>query len=193
MHAAIGLGAIAVTDGHAHRRRPRDRTACGRSRARRHCRRGGQDRRARRGDRPLPRARNPARSQFDDIVAAIRSEDGASSTLPHPFDRMHSITGSERRCTAACRRANIFEVYNARLLFEAYNDEALRFARKYNLTMGAGSDAHVLQEVGTGALRAFHGREEFLQSLQVGHEAPAVPCVPPVSQVDGPGQGTGSS
>ena len=47
----------------------------------------------------------------------------------------------------------MFEVYNARLLFEAYNDEALRFARKYDLTMGAGSDAHVLQGVGTGALR----------------------------------------
>jgi predicted metal-dependent phosphoesterase TrpH len=53
----------------------------------------------------------------------------------------------------------VFEVYNARLLFETYNDEALRFARKYNLTMGAGSDAHVLQGVGTGAvrMRAFEG------------------------------------
>ena len=47
----------------------------------------------------------------------------------------------------------MFEVYNARLLFETYNDEALRFARKYDLTMGAGSDAHVLQGVGTGAVR----------------------------------------
>ena len=26
---------------------------------------------------------------------------------------------------------DVFEVYNARLLFEGYNDEALRFARKY--------------------------------------------------------------
>jgi len=33
--------------------------------------------------------------------------------------------------------------------------------------MGAGSDAHVLQGVGTGAvrMRAFHGPEEFLVSL----------------------------
>src|SRR5260370_41572242 len=63
---------------------------------------------------------------------------------------------------------DIFEVYNARLLFEAYNAEALRFARKYNLTMGAGSDAHVLQGVGTGALRmrAFRDPEEFLISLR---------------------------
>jgi predicted metal-dependent phosphoesterase TrpH len=62
---------------------------------------------------------------------------------------------------------DVFEVYNARLLFEAYNDEALRFARKYNLTMGAGSDAHVLQGVGTGALRmrAFRDPEEFMISL----------------------------
>ena len=62
----------------------------------------------------------------------------------------------------------MLEVYNARLLFEAYNDEALRFARKYGLTMGAGSDAHVLQGAGTGAvrMRAFEGPEEFLISLR---------------------------
>ena len=62
----------------------------------------------------------------------------------------------------------MLEVYNARLPFESFNDEALRFARKYNLTMGAGSDAHVLQGVGTGALRMrrFDGPEEFLVSLR---------------------------
>ena len=61
----------------------------------------------------------------------------------------------------------MFEVYNARLLFETYNDEALRFARKYNLTMGAGSDAHVLPGVGTGAMsmRAFRNAEEFMIGL----------------------------
>jgi predicted metal-dependent phosphoesterase TrpH len=66
---------------------------------------------------------------------------------------------------------DVFEVYNARLLFEGYNDEALRFATKYNLTMGAGSDAHVLQGVGTGAMRmrAFHGPEELLPSLHSAH------------------------
>jgi hypothetical protein len=63
---------------------------------------------------------------------------------------------------------DVFEVYNARLLFEAHNDEALRFARKYDLTMGAGSDAHVLQGRGTGALRmrAFTDPEEFMISLR---------------------------
>jgi hypothetical protein len=65
----------------------------------------------------------------------------------------------------------VFEVYNARLLFDAYNDEAVRFAAKYNLTVGAGSDAHVLQGVGTGVMRMrrFDGPEEFLVSLRTAH------------------------
>ena len=60
------------------------------------------------------------------------------------------------------------EVYNARLLFDTYNAEAVRFARKYNLLMGAGSDAHVLQGVGTGMarMRAFTDPEEFVVSLR---------------------------
>ena len=91
---------------------------------------------------------------------------------------------------------DVLEVYNARLLFEAYNDEALRFARKYGLTMGAGSDAHVLQGVGTGALRmrAFEGPEEFLISASGAREVVRRPRslpLPPVAQVGGPGQGKG--
>ena len=108
----------------------------------------------------------PRGMSFGDTVAAIHEQEGIAY-LPHPFDRMHSIPDA-----ATLRRhldaIDVFEVYNARLLFDAYNDEALRFARKYNLTMGAGSDAHVLQGVGTGALRMreFHDREEFLVSLR---------------------------
>jgi hypothetical protein len=107
----------------------------------------------------------PKGMSFVETIAAIKEQDGLVY-LPHPFDRMHSIPDA-----ATLRRhldeIDIFEVYNARLLFDGYNDEALRFARKYNLTMGAGSDAHVLQGVGTGALRMreFHDRDEFLASL----------------------------
>jgi predicted metal-dependent phosphoesterase TrpH len=108
----------------------------------------------------------PRGLSFADTVAAIR-EQGGLVYLPHPFDRMHSIP-EPATLQRHLADIDVFEVYNARLLFEAYNDEALRFARKYNLTMGAGSDAHVLQGVGTGALRmrAFEGPEEFLVSLR---------------------------
>ena len=80
---------------------------------------------------------------------------------------MHAIPRA-KTLHAQLAEIDVFEVYNARLLFEGYNDEALRFARKYGLTCGAGSDAHVLQGVGTGALRmrAFRDRDEFLLSLR---------------------------
>ena len=108
----------------------------------------------------------PPGLSFAATVDAIRAQ-GGIVYVPHPFDRLHAIPDA-----ATLRRhvqqIDVLEVYNARLLFEAYNDEALRFARKYDLTMGAGSDAHVLQGVGTGALRmrAFDGPEEFLASLR---------------------------
>jgi len=103
---------------------------------------------------------------FGDTIAAIR-EQGGIVYLPHPFDRMHAIP-DPRTLHRHLADLDVLEVYNARLLLEAYNDEALRFARKYNLTMGAGSDAHVLQGVGTGALRmrAFRDPEEFVVSLR---------------------------
>ena len=111
-------------------------------------------------EREIPRGLS-----FAETIAAIK-EQGGLVYVPHPFDRMHAIPDP---ATLHHHLADIdvFEVYNARLLLEAYNDEALRFARKYDLTMGAGSDAHVLQGVGTGALRvrAFSGPEEFLVSL----------------------------
>ncbi len=112
-------------------------------------------------EREIPRG-----MPFADTIAAIRDQNGLVY-LPHPFDRMHTVPDP-----ATLHRhladIDVLEVYNARLLFETQNDEALRFARKYDLTMGAGSDAHVLQGVGTGVLRmrAFRDPEEFMISLR---------------------------
>jgi glycosyltransferase involved in cell wall biosynthesis len=108
----------------------------------------------------------PRGLSFAGTLEAIR-EQGGLVYLPHPFDRMHS-----RPDPATLHRhlaeIDVFEVFNARLLRDTFNDEALRFARKYGLLQGAGSDAHVLQGVGTGAvrMRRFDGPEEFLLSLR---------------------------
>jgi predicted metal-dependent phosphoesterase TrpH len=112
-------------------------------------------------EREIPRGLS-----FADTIAAIR-EQGGLVYLPHPFDRMHTIP-EPKTLHRHLADIDVLEVYNARLLFDAQNDEALRFARKYNLTMGAGSDAHVLQGVGTGAvrMRAFRDPEEFMISLR---------------------------
>jgi len=108
----------------------------------------------------------PRGLSFADTVAAIRAQ-GGLVYVPHPFDRMHAIP-DPATLHRHLAEIDVFETYNARLLFEAYNDEALRFARKYNLIAGAGSDAHVLPGVGTGAvrMRRFSGPEEFLISLR---------------------------
>jgi predicted metal-dependent phosphoesterase TrpH/glycosyltransferase involved in cell wall biosynthesis len=108
----------------------------------------------------------PRGMSFGDTVAAIR-EQGGVVYLPHPFDRLHAIP-DPATIHRHVHEIDVLEVYNARLLRESFNDEALRFARKYRLLQGAGSDAHVLQGVGTGALRMrrFHGPEEFLLSLR---------------------------
>jgi len=108
----------------------------------------------------------PRGLSFADTIAAIRRQ-GGFVYVPHPFDRLHAIP-DPATLHKHLADIDIFEVYNARLLFEGYNDEAVRFAGKYNLMVGAGSDAHVLQGVGTGALRmrAFDGPDEFLLSLR---------------------------
>jgi predicted metal-dependent phosphoesterase TrpH/glycosyltransferase involved in cell wall biosynthesis len=108
----------------------------------------------------------PRGMSFAETTEAIRAQ-GGLVYVPHPFDRLHAIP-DPATLHRSLAEIDIFEVYNARLLFEAYNDEAVRFARKYNLTAGAGSDAHVLQGVGTGAvrMRRFDGPEEFLLSLR---------------------------
>jgi predicted metal-dependent phosphoesterase TrpH len=108
----------------------------------------------------------PRGLSFADTIAAIRAQDGLVY-LPHPFDRMHAIPDA-RTLHRHLADIDVFEVYNARLIRESFNDEALRFARKYGLTMAAGSDAHVLLGVGAGAvkMRAFNGPEEFLVSLR---------------------------
>ena len=108
----------------------------------------------------------PRGLSFGDTIAAIRDQ-GGLVYLPHPFDRMHTVPDAAT-IHRHLAEIDVFEVYNARLLLDGYNDEALRFARKYNLVMGAGSDAHVLQGVGTGAVRtrAFKTPEEFLIGLR---------------------------
>ena len=103
---------------------------------------------------------------FADTIAAIK-EQGGLVYLPHPFDRLHTVPDPST-LHRHLADIDVFEVYNARILREGHNDEALRFARKYNLIQGAGSDAHVLQGVGTGVvrMRAFRDPEEFLISLR---------------------------
>jgi len=60
------------------------------------------------------------------------------------------------------------EIFNPRVAIAAFNEEADRFAAKYRIPAGAGSDAHVPQGLGSVRVRMrdFDGPQEFLQSLR---------------------------
>jgi PHP-associated len=60
------------------------------------------------------------------------------------------------------------EVFNPRIAVPAFNEEAARFAAKYRIPAGAGSDSHVAQSLGSVRIRMrdFDGPEEFLESLR---------------------------
>jgi predicted metal-dependent phosphoesterase TrpH len=60
------------------------------------------------------------------------------------------------------------EVFNPRVAIPEFNEEAARFAAKYRIPAGAGSDAHVPQGLGSVRIRMrdFDGPQEFLESLR---------------------------
>jgi hypothetical protein len=87
--------------------------------------------------------------------------------VPHPFDRMHSVPDYEHLLTIL-DDVDAIEVFNPRVAIGAFNDEAERFAAKYRIVAGAGSDSHVAQGLGSARIRMrdFDGPTEFLQSLR---------------------------
>ena len=101
-----------------------------------------------------------------ETIAAIQ-EQGGLVYMPHPFDRLHTIPDAAT-LLRHLDQIDILEVYNSRLLFDSFNDDALRFATKYNLIQAGGSDAHVLPGIGTAINRipAFDGPEEFLLAMR---------------------------
>jgi predicted metal-dependent phosphoesterase TrpH/glycosyltransferase involved in cell wall biosynthesis len=100
-----------------------------------------------------------------ETIAEIKRQ-GGLVYVPHPFDRMHSVPDYEH-LLAVVEDVDAIEVFNPRIAIPAYNEEAVRFARKYRIVGGAGSDAHVAQGLGSLRIRMreFDGPDEFLASL----------------------------
>jgi predicted metal-dependent phosphoesterase TrpH len=101
-----------------------------------------------------------------ETIAEIRRQ-GGIVYVPHPFDRMHSVPDYEHML-AVVADIDAIEVFNPRIALPAFNEEAVRFAGKYRIVGGAGSDSHVAQGLGSVriSMRDFDGPEEFLESLR---------------------------
>jgi predicted metal-dependent phosphoesterase TrpH len=100
-----------------------------------------------------------------ETVAEIKRQ-GGLVYVPHPFDRMHSVPDYEH-LLGILDDVDAIEVFNPRVAIGAFNEEAVRFAAKYRIVAGAGSDSHVAQGLGSVRIRMhdFDGPVEFLQSL----------------------------
>jgi glycosyltransferase involved in cell wall biosynthesis len=103
---------------------------------------------------------------LQETIAEIRRQ-GGLVYVPHPFDRMHSVPDYEHLLDVV-EDIDAIEVFNPRIALPANNEEAVRFAAKYRIVGGAGSDSHVAQGLGSVRIRMrdFDGPEEFLESLR---------------------------
>jgi predicted metal-dependent phosphoesterase TrpH len=103
---------------------------------------------------------------LEETVAEIKRQ-GGLVYVPHPFDRMHSVPDYEH-LLSILDDVDAIEVFNPRVAIGAFNEEAARFAAKYRIVAGAGSDSHVAQGLGSVRIRMrdFDGPAEFLQSLR---------------------------
>jgi predicted metal-dependent phosphoesterase TrpH/glycosyltransferase involved in cell wall biosynthesis len=107
----------------------------------------------------------PRGMTLEETIAEIKRQ-GGLVYVPHPFDRMHSVPDYEHLLQVV-EDVDAIEVFNPRIAIPAYNEEAVRFAGKYRIVGGAGSDAHVAQGLGSLRIRMrdFDGPDEFLASL----------------------------
>ncbi len=101
-----------------------------------------------------------------ETIGAIR-EQGGLVYVPHPFDRFHSVPDYEHLLDIV-EEIDVLEVFNPRVALTAFNEEAERFARKYRIVPGAGSDSHVAQGLGSVRVRIhdFDGPKEFLEAMR---------------------------
>ncbi len=101
-----------------------------------------------------------------ETIAEIRRQ-GGLVYVPHPFDRLHSVPDYEHLLDIV-EDIDIIEVFNPRVALTAFNEEAERFAAKYRIVPGAGSDSHVAQGLGSVMTRVhdFDGPEEFLEAMR---------------------------
>jgi hypothetical protein len=108
----------------------------------------------------------PRGLSLEETVAEIRRQ-GGLVYVPHPFDRMHAVPDYEHLLKIV-DDVDAIEVFNPRVAIGAFNEEAARFAAKYRILAGAGSDSHVVQGLGSVRIRMrdFDGPAEFLESLR---------------------------
>jgi dephospho-CoA kinase len=109
----------------------------------------------------------PPGGTFREVAAEIRRQGGVVY-LPHPFDVYRGTSETFLEGVADC--IDSVEGFNARIHDPRRNLRAQDWARSRALPMGAGSDAHLLSELGAATVTTptFEGPDAFLSALRSG-------------------------
>jgi predicted metal-dependent phosphoesterase TrpH len=103
---------------------------------------------------------------LDEVTGLIRAQ-GGLIYLPHPFDPGRSSLGEVAAELCATGRADIVEVFNAKIENQQRNRRAADLAVRFGLPGAAGSDAHDPEGIGAAYLEMpdFDGPRDFLAAL----------------------------
>lgn len=104
---------------------------------------------------------------FRDVAGAIHDQ-GGLVYLPHPFDARRGTDESFLEGVADC--VDAVEGFNARVHDPEANERAVHWAGLRGLPLGAGSDAHLLTELGHARVHVppFEGSAGLLEALAAG-------------------------
>ena len=111
----------------------------------------------------VPRGLSP-----QETIARLRAQ-GAVISIPHPLDSLRSSAMGLENVLQIIDQVDALEVLNARCVKGKDNEAAAELAKKYGKLATAGSDAHILFEVGHCYLEmpAFEDNaQSFLQALR---------------------------
>ena len=106
----------------------------------------------------------------EETVRRIKDQ-GGLVLIPHPFDRYFRPSAIERGALESIvSDVDIIEVFNSHTVIRSDSKQALKFARKHNLLGSAGSDAHLVGEIGNAYIEMpdFSDAEQFKKSLANG-------------------------
>ena len=85
------------------------------------------------------------------VISGIKDQNGII-VIPHPFDELRHSAFHPTEEDAEF--IDCVEGFNSRCIFQKYNERAVEFGRKHNLTIVGGSDAHFSNEIGNAGIIA---------------------------------------
>jgi predicted metal-dependent phosphoesterase TrpH len=106
----------------------------------------------------------------EETVQRIKAQ-GGLVCVPHPCDRLRPQSRLQRRALERIMpHVDLIEIFNSRTLLLRDTERARQLANKHSLPGTAGSDAHVVQEVGRSfvEMSEFNDAEQFRKALTQG-------------------------